>query len=140
MYNEAETIRLYLDRVEFVLNKLVQEYEIVCVNDGSQDETLCILKTENTRDARIKIVDLSRNFGKEAALTAGLDFAVGDAVIPIDADLQNPPEIIPQLVDKWLEDYPSNKVRIIQNVTGRGQATCLDASKTRPPINRILCQ
>src|SRR5262249_21665309 len=80
-------------------------FEIVCVNDGSRDATLPLLLKQAARDSRIKVIDLSRNFGKEAALTAGLDHAIGDAVIPFDADLQDPPGAIPDLVSKWREGY-----------------------------------
>src|SRR5207245_2520444 len=76
-------------------------YEIVFVDDGSRDQTLQKLLALVTRDSRVKVIELSRNFGKEAALSAGLDFASGDAVIPIDADLQDPPELIPALVAEW---------------------------------------
>jgi glycosyltransferase involved in cell wall biosynthesis len=105
MHNEDETIRLFFDEIEPVLATLDCDYEIVCVNDGSKDDTLALLIDENQRDPRIKIVDLSRNFGKEAALTAGLEFASGDCVVPIDADLQDPPSLIPQMVEKWREGY-----------------------------------
>jgi glycosyltransferase involved in cell wall biosynthesis len=84
---------------------LTSDYEIVCVDDGSADGTLERLCAYNRQDARIKVVSLSRNFGKEIALTAGIDCARGDGVIPIDADLQDPPEVIPALVAKWREGY-----------------------------------
>ena len=77
------------------------DFELVCVDDGSQDDTLSRLIALTQCDVRVRVVELSRNFGKEAALTAGLDAAHGDAVIPIDADLQDPPEVIPQLVAAW---------------------------------------
>lgn len=81
------------------------EFEIIFVNDGSTDRTLDKLIEFQTADPRISIVDLSRNFGKEAALTAGLDLCTSDAAIPIDADLQDPPELISKLVEKWLEGF-----------------------------------
>jgi glycosyltransferase involved in cell wall biosynthesis len=76
-------------------------WEIVCVDDGSTDATLAALLAAQSEDARFRIIELSRNFGKEAALTAGLDAARGDAVIPIDADLQDPPELIAEMVAAW---------------------------------------
>ena len=76
-------------------------FEIICVDDGSHDDTLSRLISLVDRDPRLSIIELSRNFGKEAALTAGLDAAKGDAVIPIDADLQDPPELIPALIAAW---------------------------------------
>lgn len=80
-------------------------FEIICINDGSHDLTLAKLLNHASGDARIKVIDLSRNFGKEAALTAGLDHAMGDAIIPFDADLQDPPGVIALLVEKWREGY-----------------------------------
>lgn len=76
-------------------------FELVCVDDGSRDDTLRHLLALTSYDPRVKVIELSRNFGKEAALTAGIDAAHGDAVIPIDADLQDPPEMIPQLIAAW---------------------------------------
>lgn len=105
MYNEAEVLPHFFSRVWPILDSLECDYEILCVNDGSSDETLTLLQTERESDPRVKIIDLSRNFGKELALTAGIDHAIGDAVIPIDADLQDPPEIIPEMVRKWQEGY-----------------------------------
>lgn len=81
------------------------DFEIICINDGSKDNTLSLLKELARNDERIKVIDLSRNFGKEVAMSAGLKYAVGDAIIPIDADLQDPPEVIPLLVNKWHEGY-----------------------------------
>ncbi len=93
------------DRLIEVLEKLTSTYEIICVNDGSRDNTLnCLIKYHQTKP-QIKVINLSRNFGKEIALTAGINYATGEAVIPIDADLQDPPELIEQLVDKWQEGY-----------------------------------
>ncbi len=78
---------------------------MVCVNDGSQDTTLPRLLTLRAQDPRVIVIDLSRNFGKEAALTAGLDHVSGAAVIPMDADLQDPPELIPELLARWREGF-----------------------------------
>jgi len=105
MYNESANIGSFYERVTRVLEGTGYSYEIICVNDGSRDNTLELLKELRRKDTRVKIIDLSRNFGKEVAMTAGLDFAAGEAVIPIDADLQDPPELIPQLIDKWQEGY-----------------------------------
>jgi glycosyltransferase involved in cell wall biosynthesis len=104
-YNESASVALFFTRVVPVLEGLALPFEIVCVNDGSKDTTLEELMRARAVDDRILVVDLSRNFGKEAALTAAIDFAHGDAVIPIDADLQDPPELIPLLVGKWLQGY-----------------------------------
>jgi glycosyltransferase involved in cell wall biosynthesis len=104
-YNESGMVTLFFSRVVPVLESVGLAFEIVCVNDGSKDATLEELLRGQAADGRIVVVDLSRNFGKEAALTAAIDHARGDAVIPIDADLQDPPELIPSLVNKWLEGF-----------------------------------
>lgn len=101
-YNEGEALHLFFARVVPILESIDgMQFEIVCVNDGSADDTLPKLVAVSHADPRVRVVDLTRNFGKEAALTAGLDEAQGDAVIPIDADLQDPPELIPTLVAHW---------------------------------------
>jgi polyisoprenyl-phosphate glycosyltransferase len=105
-YNEEETIDQFFSRVIPALEAIEQvDFEIVCVNDGSKDRTLQLLVEQAEADFRVRVVDFSRNFGKEAALSAGLAEAKGDIVIPFDADLQDPPEIIAALVAKWREGY-----------------------------------
>lgn len=101
MYNEAEVIPVFFETVAKHLEGLDMELEFVCVNDGSKDSTLELLKSYAAKDTRIKVVSFSRNFGKEPAMTAALDYATGDALIPIDADLQDPPELILEMVEKW---------------------------------------
>ncbi len=105
MYNEAENVGPFYERLKRVLDQLGEPYEIICVNDGSTDNTLEKLLELRQQDPNVKIIDFSRNFGKEIALTAGIDFSSGKAVIPIDADLQHPPELIPELMAKWREGY-----------------------------------
>jgi glycosyltransferase involved in cell wall biosynthesis len=105
MHNEEPVVDLFFDRMEAVLVDLGLSYEIVCVNDGSRDNTLAKVRARQTVNPRVKLIDLSRNFGKELALTAGLDHASGEAVIPIDADLQDPPELIGEFVRLWREGY-----------------------------------
>ncbi len=105
LYNESENIEHLFSRLTSVLKLLDTSYEIICINDGSRDDTLAKLIKFNQQDATIKVINLSRNFGKEIALTAGLDYAGGAAIIPIDADLQDPPELIVQLITKWREGY-----------------------------------
>lgn len=100
-YNEQEVLPEFHRRLTSVLERMRISSEVVYVNDGSTDRTIDLLRALRTVDPRVTIVDLSRNFGKEAALTAGLDHAVGEAVVVIDADLQDPPELIPQLVAEW---------------------------------------
>jgi len=105
MYNEADTCGIFFERVVPILEQVDADFEIICVNDGSRDATMDVLRSHATRDGRIKVIDLSRNFGKEVALTAGLDHASGDAVIPMDVDLQDPPDLIPRMVDLWRQGY-----------------------------------
>jgi polyisoprenyl-phosphate glycosyltransferase len=106
VFNESATLDLFIDRVTQVFaREHAITLEFIFVNDGSTDDTLDTLLARQLKDARIKIVDLSRNFGKEAALTAGIQVASGDAIVPIDADLQDPPEIIPAMIAKWREGY-----------------------------------
>ncbi|UQZ91423.1 glycosyltransferase (plasmid) [Deltaproteobacteria bacterium Smac51] len=106
VFNEADAVGLFIDKVTkvFEADPFI-EIELIFINDGSTDETLGSLLAIQENDSRVKIIDLSRNFGKEAALTAGLDAAKGDAVIPIDVDLQDPPELILEMAAKWKEGY-----------------------------------
>lgn len=92
---------MFFDRLKPALSPLGMDYEIICVNDGSNDHSLAILLAHHHRDSRIKVLDLARNFGKERALSAGLDAATGDLVVPIDVDLQDPPELISEFLDQW---------------------------------------
>ena len=105
LYNEAENIDFLFDRLTKTLNDLNTSYEIVCINDGSKDITLDLLIAYHQKNPQIKVINLSRNFGKEIALTAGIDYANGAAVIPIDADLQDPPELIAELIKQWRKGY-----------------------------------
>jgi len=106
VYNEEVVLGEFHDRLAKVLNSTGLNCEIIMVNDGSIDNTLAKMRALQLGDPRIVIVDLSRNFGKEIALTAGLDHATGQAAVPIDADLQDPPELIVEMVAKWREGYP----------------------------------
>ncbi|WP_144142386.1 glycosyltransferase family 2 protein [Paraburkholderia sp. BCC1884] len=106
MYNEEEMIAQFFDTTLPVLETIPGvTFEIVCVNDGSRDSTLDRLLYQSSLDSRIRVIDLTRNFGKEAALSAGLDEALGDIIVPFDADLQDPPHVIARLVSKWREGY-----------------------------------
>jgi glycosyltransferase involved in cell wall biosynthesis len=105
MYNEAAAIPAFFPAIREVMDKTDVDYNIVCIDDGSSDETLTLLTEAAAKDPHIRIVTFSRNFGKEAAMTAALDYADGDAAIPIDADLQDPPELIIDMISKWREGY-----------------------------------
>jgi len=101
VYNEADNIEAFFARAVASLETLQANWEIVFVNDGSKDQTLMLLLQLREQDSRVRIVDLSRNFGKEIALTAGLMHASGEVVVSTDADLQHPPELIPEMVEAW---------------------------------------
>lgn len=105
MCNEEESLGRFFEAVVPIVRNVSEAYEIICVNDGSSDRTLELLIEARQANAAIKIVDLSRRFGKEAALRAGVDHATGSAVVPMDADLQDPPDLLPELVAKWREGY-----------------------------------
>lgn len=104
-YNEERNIAAFLAAMIPVLESLGESFEIVFVDDGSRDQTLALLAAAASQDPRIKVVGLARNFGKDVALSAGLAHTSGQAVIPIDCDLQHPPELIPQFVAKWREGF-----------------------------------
>lgn len=105
LYNEEGGLEQLFQRLDRVAADLDVEVEIVCVDDGSRDGTAAECRRRATADPRTKLVRLSRNFGHQAAISAGLDFACGDAVVIMDGDLQDPPEAIPDLVAKWREGY-----------------------------------
>jgi dolichol-phosphate mannosyltransferase len=105
VYNEEESVPELYRRLTEVLAGAVGSYEIVLVDDGSRDGSWALIKELAARDARVKGVSFSRNFGHQMAFTAGLDHVDGDAVVIMDADLQDPPELIPELVARWREGY-----------------------------------
>ena len=105
-YNEEESLPYLYERLNKLMDSMKQyEFEILFVNDGSKDNTLKLIKQYREKDSRYCYVDFSRNFGKEIGMIAGLDYATGDCVILIDADLQDPPELIPELIKYWEEGY-----------------------------------
>jgi glycosyltransferase involved in cell wall biosynthesis len=120
VYDEEQVLRDFHERLSAVLKSAALKAEIVYVNDGSKDSSLEIIRQLRSRDPRVAVVDLSRNFGKEIALTAGLDYAKGDAVVVIDADLQDPPELIPQMVQHFHEGYDEVYA---QRVSRAGEST-----------------
>lgn len=104
-FNEASGVEVFFRAVTEVLIAEKLDYEIICIDDGSTDRTLSALLRARESNKRIRVIQLSRNFGKEVALTAGLDHASGHAVLPMDADLQDPPRLIPHLVSRWRDGY-----------------------------------
>lgn len=105
-YNEEESLPILYERLTKLMENLNNyNFEVLFVNDGSKDKTIEIIKELREKDERICYVDFARNFGKEIAMIAGLDYATGDCVIFMDADLQDPPELVPELVKYWEEGY-----------------------------------
>lgn len=100
-YNEQESITLFHEKTTQVLDNLGVDYEILFIDDGSTDRTARLIETLTKTNPRVRGIVFSRNFGKEAALTAGIDYALGQAVIPMDVDLQDPPELLGQMIDAW---------------------------------------
>jgi polyisoprenyl-phosphate glycosyltransferase len=134
--NEGDVILEFNRRLTVVRQQLSTPSELIFVNDGSSDNTLALLSALKEADATIGIVDLSRNFGKEVAVTAGLDQAHGDVVIVMDADLQHPPELIPKFIDRWRQEnadvvYGQRASRpgegAVRNVTSRAFYRLLNA-------------
>ncbi len=105
VYNEEEVLPMLYERVRRALTQLPYEAEVILVNDGSRDRSLELMTRYHQEDPRFKIVDFSRNFGHQVAITAGMDAAGGDAVILMDADLQDPPELLPQFLKTWEDGY-----------------------------------
>jgi polyisoprenyl-phosphate glycosyltransferase len=101
VFNEAETLPHFYERVIRVMEDIGEPFEIVLINDGSRDKTYSILQEIHEKDARVRVIDFSRNFGHQIAISAGLDYAQGDAVVVLDSDLQDPPEVIPELIARW---------------------------------------
>jgi dolichol-phosphate mannosyltransferase len=105
IWNEELVIPELYRRVLAIMGQVGTSWEMICVNDGSTDRSLGLLLELRAQDPRIKVLDFSRNFGHQIAITAGADFAAGDAVIVMDADLQDPPEVVVRMVEKWREGY-----------------------------------
>ena len=105
VYNEEETLSALFERLQELLARLDAPGEVILVDDGSRDASLARLLEMSARDARFKVLQLSRNFGHQVAITAGIDFAAGNAVVVMDADLQDPPEVVLALAEKWREGF-----------------------------------
>src|SRR5215212_5811624 len=104
-YNEQEVIRQTHERLSDALSKTDLDFEIVYVDDGSRDKTSQIIRELAATDSHVRLISFSRNFGHQVAETAGMDFSTGDAVVLIDADLQDPPELIHDMVRLWHDGY-----------------------------------
>lgn len=118
VYNEEEALARFLPTVQSVLNNITEHYEIIFAADPCQDQTIPFLINAHEKDSRIKLLIFSRRFGQAAALMAGLSVSKGQAVIPIDCDLQDPPSLIPKMIELWRE---GNKVVIPQRRSRDGE-------------------
>lgn len=105
MYNEEEVIMETYKRLKAVMDETGEKYELIFVNDGSRDKTRDLAAAICYKDKNVKLIDFARNFGHQVAISAGMDNSSGDAVVVIDADLQDPPEVIPQMIAKWREGF-----------------------------------
>lgn len=105
VYNEENVLPEMYSRLHAVMEALHQPYEIIFVNDGSSDRTFAILNELCEQDHAIKVIDFAKNFGHQTAITAGMDYSEGEAIVVIDADLQDPPEVIPLMIERWNEGY-----------------------------------
>jgi len=105
VYNNAGSLKLLCDEVKKIMSPLNYDYEFMFINDGSKDNSLDILQRLARHDKKIKVINLSRNFGHQAAVTAGLDKVGGEAIIIMDADLQDPPSVCVELIKKWEEGF-----------------------------------
>ena len=123
-FNEQAAIPFFLAAVKPILEKTGMSHEIVFVDDGSRDKTVAVISGLIDSHPEIRLVELSRNFGKEAAMTAGFSYAAGRAIIPMDCDLQDPPELIPEMIGLWKEGY-----KVVQAVR-RSRSTDTWAKRT----------
>lgn len=105
VYNEEAVVEESYKRLKYVMDQIGEPYEIIFVNDGSRDKTATIIDEICDKDQNIKFLDFSRNFGHQIAITAGMDYSEGQAIVVIDGDLQDPPEVIPSMLEKWREGY-----------------------------------
>lgn len=105
VFNEEAGIQATIDTLLNYIEQQEEKYELIFVDDGSKDKSVAIIKRALAQNDHIKLVEFSRNFGHQLAITAGLEYTKGDAVVVMDADLQDPPEVIPQMIKKWHEGY-----------------------------------
>lgn len=141
IFNEEENIELFYLRLMRVLEPLGVDFELLCINDGSVDSSNVELQKLRDKDKRVRVINLSRNFGKEAALTCGIDLAQGQAIIPIDIDMQDPPELIAEMLTVWRQGFDvvlmSRVDRSVDGVWKRNTASWfyrLHNAISEPPI------
>ena len=128
VYNEEQALPMFYETTKLILEILPWDYELLFVNDGSRDDSLSILREYAARDEKVKFVSFSRNFGHEAAMIAGIDYANGDGIVCMDADLQHPPECLPEIVRKFEEGCgvismvrtKNKSAGLLKNITSAG--------------------
>lgn len=133
VFNEQDVLPELQARLTAVMATLDGESEVIFVDDGSRDGTYRLLRELHAADSRFKVIRLARNFGQQVAMTAGLDFALGDAVIVMDADLQDPPELVPELAKRWREGYD-----LVYAVRARRQGDTWLKRVTAAAFSRLL--
>lgn len=133
VHNEEAALPKLYQRVSAVMNSLDESWELIMVDDGSSDRSAAIMLTLNELDDRVKGISFSRNFGFQMAATAGLDHAQGEAVILIDADLQDPPEVIPEMIKKWRQGY-----EVVYGVRGKREGETLFKKATAAAFYRLI--
>jgi dolichol-phosphate mannosyltransferase len=133
IYNEEEVLPELYRRLTGAMDAQGETYELVFVNDGSRDRSLELLRALADGDSRLKVIDFARNFGHQAAITAGMELATGDAVVVIDADLQDPPEVIARLAEKWRAGY-----EVVYAVREKRQGDSLFKRSTAAAFYRLL--
>lgn len=128
VYNEEQALPMFYETTKLILEILSWDYELLFVNDGSRDDSLTILREYAARDEKVRVVSFSRNFGHEAAMIAGIDYADGDGIVCMDADLQHPPECLPEIVRKFEDGCgvismvrtKNKSAGLIKNITSAG--------------------
>jgi glycosyltransferase involved in cell wall biosynthesis len=144
VYNEEEALPSLLESLERVLDAMTCDHEIVFVNDGSRDASRRLLREAATADPRVKVLEFSRNFGHQAAITAGLDYASGDAVVVMDADLQDPPGLLPEMVALFEQGFDVVSARRVgregEGLFKRGTAALFYALMRRAVDERLRAQ
>ena len=117
VFNEADAVTIFVEEIHKTFNELDETYEIVFIDDGSKDDTFLNVKSLKDKFSSIRMIKLSRNFGKEAALTAGIDHAIGDAIIPMDVDLQDPPDLLPKMISTYHQGFDVVMARRVDRST-----------------------
>lgn len=142
VYNEEENVEFFHDSITQVMKRINVDYELIYVNDGSCDQTEQIINRLAQQDSHVRALTFARNFGHQIAITCGMDFAKGDAVITMDGDMQHPPELIPTLIKKWQQGYDivqtvrksTEDTGFVKNITSRGYYAFINLISQTPIV------